>query len=62
MFVVFVQFESTEVDIYNEVITVWKIDDGSLCGFETLKKKFVRMDKVPACTLEKLTITIRWPL
>lgn len=58
MLVVFVQLEPTEVDVYSEVVAVWKIGDSSFGGFETFEKKFVCVDKVPARALEELAIII----
>jgi hypothetical protein len=58
MLVIFVQLEPTEVDVDNEVVAVWKIGNCFFGGFETLEKKFVRVDKVPACALEELAIII----
>jgi hypothetical protein len=37
---------------------VWKTGDFFLGRFETVEKKFVRVDKVPACALERLAIVI----
>ena len=52
--VVFVQFEPAKVDIYSELMAVWKVGDCCFCGFETLEKKFVRVKKVPARALQGL--------
>jgi hypothetical protein len=61
MLVVFVQLEPTKVDVDSEVVAIRKIGDCSFGGFKTLEKKFVRVDKVPACArgpyaLEELAI------
>jgi hypothetical protein len=58
MLVVFVQLEPTKVDVDSEVVAVWKIGDCCFGRFETLEKKFVRVDKVPTCALEGLAIVI----
>jgi hypothetical protein len=58
MLVVFVQLEPTKVDVDSEVVAIWKIGNCSLGRLKTLDKKFIRMDKVPACALEELAITI----
>ena len=58
MLVVFVQLEPTKVDIDCEVVAIWEIGNCSFGRLKTLEKKFIRMDKVPACSLEELTITI----
>jgi hypothetical protein len=50
MLVVFVQFEPTQVDVDCEVVAVWKIGDCSFRGFKGFEKKFVRVNKIPACT------------
>jgi hypothetical protein len=56
--VVFIQLEPTEVDVDSEVMVVWKTGDFFLGRFETVEKKFVRVNKVPACALERLAIVI----
>jgi hypothetical protein len=50
MLVVFVQFEPTQVDVDSEVMAVRKIGDCSFRGFEGFEKKFVRVNKIPACS------------
>jgi hypothetical protein len=56
MLVVFVQLEPTEVDVDCEMVAIWKIGHCFFGGFKTLEKKFVRVNKVPACALEELAI------
>ena len=56
MLVVFVQLEPTKIDVDSEVVAIRKIGGCSFGGFKTLEKKFVRVDKVPACALEELAI------
>lgn len=56
MLVVFIQLKPTKVDVDCEVVAIWKFGDCSFGRLKTLEKKFIRMDKVPACSLEELTI------